>query len=70
MDFKKNILSLTIYYPDLSYTKISESPKLSTSNLISNIGGTMGLYVGISLLSLVEIIELIIEIILIIMKKN
>ena len=69
-EFKEKFLSVSIYYPDLSYTKISESPKISTSSLVSNIGGTMGLYVGISLLSLVEIIELVIEIFLILIKKN
>jgi len=39
-------------------------------DLISNIGGNLGLFIGISFLNLVELIELIIEIIIISVQKK
>ena len=46
-EVKDRLLFLNIYYPKLSYIKISESPKTSIIDLLSNLGGTLGLYVGI-----------------------
>jgi hypothetical protein len=51
-----------VYYEDLKYTLISQSPKTDTLSLISNIGGILGLLLGISFLSFIEILEIIIEI--------
>ena len=45
-------------------------PKIDTSDLIANIGGNLGLFIGISFLSFAEIFEVLIEIILIILQKN
>jgi hypothetical protein len=39
-------------------------------DLISNIGGNLGLFIGISFLSFAELIELFVEIICIILGKN
>ena len=62
--FKQNLLQVNIFYPSLTYTKISESPKMSITDLLSNLGGTLGLYIGISFLSLIEIVEMLIELLL------
>ena len=67
---KSRTLELNIYYAELSYTKISESPQTSIIDLFSNIGGTMGLYVGVSFLSFVEIVEALLEIIFISFNIN
>lgn len=61
-DVKKRVLELKIYYSKLSYLSLTESPKTSIIDLFSNIGGTLGLYVGVSLLSLVEIVEILVEV--------
>jgi hypothetical protein len=61
---KENILELNIYYDTFKYINTEQSPVSTIIDLISNIGGTLGLLIGISLLSLVEILEIIIEIIL------
>jgi hypothetical protein len=60
-DLKSKIVSLRIYFSELSYTLISENEKMNIVDLLSNIGGTMGLFLGISLLSFVEMVELVIE---------
>ena len=57
-DFVRNRLFLNIFYESLTYTHIQEVEKTSFIDLISNIGGTFGLFVGISVLSAVEVFEL------------
>lgn len=62
-DASKYYLSFNIYYSDLSYTFIEESPYWDLFLLLSNIGGNLGLFVGMSFLSFVEIFELFFELI-------
>ena len=69
-EVKERLLILNIYYSELSYIRISESPKTSIIDLFSNLGGTLGLYVGISFLSFIEIVEIILEIIFISFNLN
>ena len=54
-----NTIILRIYYNHLQRTVIQQEPKISPSDLFSNIGGALGLLVGASLMSIIEIIELI-----------
>ena len=56
---KNNSLVLNIFYDSLSYTTIQEIAKMESTDLISNIGGTLGLFLGISFLSFGEIFEII-----------
>ena len=56
--FNLNIAKLNIYYNSLSYTEVTESESLSLVSLLSNIGGTIGLFMGISLLTAVELVEI------------
>jgi uncharacterized membrane protein len=52
-------LVLNIYYSSLAYTKISETQALKLDQLISAIGGNMGLFVGMSVLTICDFIQLI-----------
>ena len=61
---KRNVLSLNIYYDDLQYRLVEEVPAMDLFTLISNVGGTLGLFLGMSFLSFLEIAELLLEIIL------
>jgi hypothetical protein len=56
---KESILGLTITYSDLTYTLIEENLAITFAQLISNLGGSLGLCIGISLLSIFELFELI-----------
>lgn len=47
---------------DLSTFKITQIPKLNQFLLISNIGGSLGLFIGIRFLSIVEIVEFLIDV--------
>ncbi len=56
-------VAINIYLNDMRYTEISEVAKTTVTNLISDIGGFLGLFIGMSLLSLVEILDFFVEII-------
>ena len=66
---KESVLSLNIYYDKLTYTGITKDAKTELIDLISNIGGLLGLFLGISFLSFVEIIEIIIETLIIMLSS-
>lgn len=68
---KKNLVLLNIYYDDLGFEKITELPVIDFTGLISEVGGTMGLFLGISFLSFIEAFEVIIQILILNFKiKN
>jgi len=67
---KQSVLSLNVFYDTLSYTEYIESPKLEIFDLVSNIGGIIGVFVGASLLSVFEIVEVAIEILAVLFKKT
>lgn len=57
----KSFLSLYVYFEDEKYTLISQYPKTQLFDLLSNIGGIFGLFLGMGLLSFVEIFEIFLE---------
>jgi hypothetical protein len=59
---KSNIVSVSINYGKLAYTLIEEEPKLDVVTMLSNIGGALGLFLGISVLTFVELLEALIRI--------
>ena len=69
-NYFENMFTVRIYYDQTSYTRITEMPKTELIDLIANIGGNLGLFIGISFLSFAELFELIIEIIVILFHKN
>jgi hypothetical protein len=64
-ELQKKSIAISIFYSDLSYIYIGESVKTLVIDLFSNIGGTLGLFVGVSMLSLIEIVEILIEVVFI-----
>jgi hypothetical protein len=56
-DFSQ-LASVYIYYDQLVHTEVSAKPALEIVDIISYMGGTLGLFIGISVLSFVEIVEL------------
>ena len=55
---RNNFLKIDVYFGDLSYQKITEVPEFTTVKLISDIGGQMGIWVGASVFSVVELLFL------------
>jgi len=66
---EKDSVGIYVYYEDLKYTLISQQPKMQFIDLISNIGGSLGLFVGISFISFLELFEILIEIIFVHFEK-
>lgn len=54
----QNSALIRIYMKNLKYTLISQQPLMGINDLISNIGGMISLFVGISFISVFEIFEL------------
>jgi glutaredoxin 2 len=69
-DVKQSIINLNVFYDRLSFTQITEKPSFPFVDLISNVGGTFGLFLGISLLSFLEVVEIIYELLLIFSNKK
>ena len=60
---KENFLTLKIYYKSLIQRKIIKTAKNSISDMIGDIGGILGCFLGASLISMAEIFELILKIV-------
>jgi hypothetical protein len=58
-DLVESTLAMNIYFENLYYTKITEKIKMDWLSLISYLGGSCGLFIGVSILSFVEIFEFI-----------
>ena len=59
-DIDSAVLRIFVYYETMKYTNIQELPLTDFNTFLSNLGGTLGLYIGISFLSIIELVELII----------
>jgi len=59
---RESFVRLNIYYESLSYTHLSESPKIDYFSLMGFIGGILGLFLGVNVISICELIEVFIEI--------
>jgi hypothetical protein len=68
-EIDKNSVSFAVFYENPQYTVIDQIAQMNVFDLISNIGGNLGLFIGISFLSFAELIELLVEIIYIILGK-
>jgi len=68
-EVNKNYICLFVYYKELKYTLISQEPKTVTFNLVSSVGGILGLFLGISFISFIELFEIFLEVIFILFKK-
>eukprot|EP00058_Branchiostoma_floridae_P021721 XP_002607211.1 hypothetical protein BRAFLDRAFT_67991 [Branchiostoma floridae] len=66
---RRNLLKLNIYYEALNYEQISESPGYEEESLLGDLGGQLGLWVGMSLLSAMEVVEIFADLFAIIFKK-
>ena len=66
----KDFARLNVYIADGNVLKTQESEDYTVSQLLSDIGGQLGLWVGISVITLAEMIELIIDVIRYIFKSH
>lgn len=71
-NLQNSMLKISVYYQELAYKTITESPSLSWSQLLGIIGGEYNLFIGISILSVLELVEITAQIIrtIIVNKKR
>ena len=67
---KANQTTIYVYYKDLKFISISQEASMVMSDLVSNIGGILGLFIGISFLSFIEIFEVITEVFFVLFSDN
>jgi hypothetical protein len=59
---RKSMVRIFVNYDSLSYTQSEEAPQIDIISLIANIGGNLGLFLGVSLFSVWEIVITLLEI--------
>ena len=67
---RDDITALNVFFKLRRYQQITEIPSMSWLSTVSNIGGTIGLFLGCSFLSFIELIDLVIRSIHICMKRT
>ena len=67
---RESFVSVKVLYESLSNTLTSESIQMDRISLFGSIGGNLGLFLGVSLFSLWEIIEVFIEIYYNLKRRN
>jgi hypothetical protein len=55
--YQENFLILNVYYTSTRYNMISESPKTLAFDLFAGIGGSLSIFIGLSLFHIVELFE-------------
>ena len=53
-----------MYYDSLSFVSSEDTPSMDIVALLANVGGTLGLFLGISVLSLFEALHVLVEVFL------
>ena len=67
--FRQAYLGLDIFFPIKQYTEISETPKVTFVDLVSSIGGALGVFLSISVFSFIEILQVIVHVLLSFCKR-
>ncbi|KAG8178736.1 hypothetical protein JTE90_027054 [Oedothorax gibbosus] len=65
---RSNFLRVHVFIQEMNYLSVKDVPAYSTSQLFADLGGCLGLYIGVSLLTILEVFELLKSIIIIIRK--
>ena len=55
------IFRVEVYFETLSYEMVREQPQYGWEHLLSNIGGALGLWLGLSIITVFEFCELIFD---------
>ncbi|CAH2277308.1 amiloride-sensitive sodium channel subunit gamma-like [Pelobates cultripes] len=58
---RDNVVKVVVYYQQLNYELIEEVPSMQLVDLFSSIGGLVGLWIGVSVCTVAEFFELILN---------
>jgi hypothetical protein len=68
--YKQYFYSLNFYYSSTIYTYVSESPQMTFVDLLSALGGSLGMFVGLSVFSLLETFEVLFRILWVLIAES
>jgi len=60
-EVRNAVLYLRVFFEELRYTRVTEIPKISVADFVASIGGTIGLFLGMSFISSFELFILLFE---------
>jgi hypothetical protein len=60
---RNGLTKVSFYYDELSYTEITEAPAMNQVALMAAIGGFMGMFLGMSFMTLVELVDILFRIV-------
>ncbi|XP_040180394.1 amiloride-sensitive sodium channel subunit gamma-2-like [Rana temporaria] len=66
---RDNFVKVVVYFKQLNFEMIEEEPSMTEINLISNMGGLVGLWVGFSVCTLAEFFELFLDVLLLFIRR-
>ncbi|XP_035679934.1 uncharacterized protein LOC118418202 [Branchiostoma floridae] len=61
-ELRQNLARVHVYFRDLNYELITENPTYTEESLLSGLGGLLGLYVGLSVITVFEFINLLVDV--------
>jgi hypothetical protein len=61
-ELAQGVISLAVFYSKLEYSELVETASLSEISLIAGLGGTLGLFLGVSVLTFIEVFEYLLRI--------
>ncbi|KAL9988147.1 hypothetical protein ACROYT_G002555 [Oculina patagonica] len=67
---RENILRIKIYFEELNLERITYSEYYALENLMSDIGGQLGLWIGLSVITVAEVFQLLLDIIKVLCRKT
>ncbi|CAH1782263.1 unnamed protein product [Owenia fusiformis] len=68
-DIKNTTVRVHVYFEDFNEETVIEVPVYTVSGILSNIGGTMGMFIGLSLCTIGELLELMLDVAILLYKK-
>ncbi|XP_071794566.1 acid-sensing ion channel 1-like [Asterias amurensis] len=59
---EENLLRVNVYFDQLEYEDIYQDPAYDVTSLLGDLGGNVGLWIGVSVLTMFEFLELVLDI--------
>ena len=60
---RSGLTKVNLYYDELSYIEITEAPAMNQVALMAAIGGFMGMFLGMSFMTLVELVDIVFRVV-------
>ena len=67
-DVRKSVASINIFYDEIKEIIVNQDIKMSPNDLLSQIGSNLGLFLGMSLLTAIELVEICLQFLVILIK--